>query len=90
MEKAIKFKLTGRVQGVGMRVFIQDLAMRLDLLGYVRNHENGFVEGVLMGEESDTFLLLKELERVKGSFIYNIETEEVIFQATSAVFEIRD
>jgi hypothetical protein len=43
-----------------------------------------------MGEESDSMLLLKELERVKGPLLFKLETEEVIFQPTSAVFEIRD
>ena len=41
---ARKFLLTGRVQGVGFRYFTQRVAARYQVLGYVRNLEDGRVE----------------------------------------------
>ena len=42
--KAILFKVHGRVQGVGYRVFARTCAEALGLRGWVRNVEDGTVE----------------------------------------------
>jgi acylphosphatase len=39
----------GRVQGVGFRVFVQDVAVRNRVEGWVRNRRVGTVEAVLAG-----------------------------------------
>jgi acylphosphatase len=41
----------GRVQGVGFRAFVEDMAERLDLEGWVRNRRGGVVEAVFAGPE---------------------------------------
>ena len=41
----------GRVQGVGFRMWIEDLAERLGLEGWVRNRRDGSVEAVFAGPE---------------------------------------
>ena len=41
--------VSGRVQGVGYRVFVQDAATREKVSGYVRNLVDGRVETVLSG-----------------------------------------
>ena len=48
---ARKFLLTGRVQGVGFRYFTQRVAARYQVLGYVRNLEDGRVEALAQGPE---------------------------------------
>ena len=43
---------SGIVQGVGMRYFIQKIALSCQLTGYVKNLPDGRVEALLEGEES--------------------------------------
>ncbi len=51
----------GRVQGVFFRDFTRTHAMRLSLLGYVRNLWNGSVEVVAEGDREALESLLKQL-----------------------------
>jgi len=43
--------ISGLVQGVSFRYFIKSNAQKRDLLGWVRNTEDGGVEAVLAGEK---------------------------------------
>jgi acylphosphatase len=43
--------IRGRVQGVGYRMWTEDLAERLGLQGWVRNRHDGSVEAVFAGPE---------------------------------------
>jgi len=45
----------GRVQGVGFRYFIYNLALRMNLSGWVKNLDNGNVEMEVQGEEEFIF-----------------------------------
>ena len=47
---AKKFLVSGRVQGVGFRWFVEDWANRLRLRGYVRNLHDGRVEAYAVGD----------------------------------------
>lgn len=42
--------ITGRVQGVGFRFYMQRKARELGLAGWVRNRRDGAVESVIQGE----------------------------------------
>ncbi|MFA6561259.1 MAG: acylphosphatase [Verrucomicrobiia bacterium] len=44
---------TGRVQGVGFRYTVRQLAHEFDVVGYVRNLDDGRVEMVIEGEEGE-------------------------------------
>ena len=59
MYKTIKFLVSGKVQGVFFRTSTKKQADSLDLGGWVRNRENGEVEGVASGtaEQLDSFCL---------------------------------
>lgn len=48
---ARRFFISGRVQGVGFRYFIHDVAMRESVSGYVRNLPDGRVEALVEGDE---------------------------------------
>jgi acylphosphatase len=49
----LHFLIQGRVQGVGFRWFVHREASDLDLRGWVRNTEDGDVEVVASGTETD-------------------------------------
>jgi acylphosphatase len=51
MMKSYRFLVAGRVQGVGFRAATQHKALALGLHGWVRNREDGAVEGLVGGEE---------------------------------------
>ncbi len=59
----IKFHLIGRVQGVGMRFYIQALARRYGLTGYVKNERDGSVRGVFFGPAKVLNLALDSLKK---------------------------
>ena len=50
MKVARKFTISGMVQGVGFRFFTQRAAARHQVLGYVRNLEDGRVEALAEGD----------------------------------------
>lgn len=50
---ARKIIYTGRVQGVGFRYSVQQLAAGFDVLGYVKNLPDGTVELLLQGEAGE-------------------------------------
>ncbi len=49
---ARKFLISGLVQGVGFRFFAQRSAARHQVLGYVKNLEDGRVETFVQGDEA--------------------------------------
>lgn len=46
---ALRFRLSGRVQGVGFRYFAEHWAIRFQVRGYVRNLREGDVEVYAIG-----------------------------------------
>ncbi len=45
-----RYLVSGRVQGVGFRMFVADCARREGLAGHVRNRPDGAVEAVAAGD----------------------------------------
>lgn len=60
---ARRFFVTGRVQGVGYRGFVEHVAGKLGLHGYVRNCRDGRVEVFAMGTSERLGQLRVALER---------------------------
>jgi acylphosphatase len=50
MSQSYRFVVRGRVQGVGFRAAAQGKALFLGLHGWVRNREDGAVEGLVGGD----------------------------------------
>ena len=61
MRRAVHVVITGRVQGVGFRAFVEREAEALRLDGWVRNRRDGTVEAVFAGDEGDIQHILMEL-----------------------------
>lgn len=82
--------VSGLVQGVGYRVFVQDAAIREKVSGYVRNLVDGRVETVLSGT-------IESVERVEealqlgpaGSRVDRVDVTDHAVEAFGEVFEIR-
>ncbi len=64
-QKELKSRLhiwvSGRVQGVGFRMFAYGSASRLNLVGWVRNRFNGDVEIIAEGPQDKLVILLSEM-----------------------------
>lgn len=87
MIKRISIQIEGRVQGVGFRPFIYQLAKRYQLSGWVFNNGEGVVLEI-QGEQIDDFLtaLVKEkpeaaqINKVRTNTIIPIEESEFVIQ----------
>lgn len=65
--------LSGRVQGVGMRATVADLAIARDINGWVRNLSDGRVEMMAEAPKEKLEQMLTALERQMGSYIEEIQ-----------------
>lgn len=81
---------SGRVQGVGFRYSVKQIAAGYDVLGYVLNLPDGNVELWLQGEKSEVDAMEQAIleSHLKG-FIKEITTKDVLPDATLRGFEIR-
>ena len=48
---AVRLVISGRVQGVGFRAFVERQALKRGLRGWVRNRRDGTVEALFIGDE---------------------------------------
>ncbi len=72
------YLVKGRVQGVGFRWFVHQKAAALELHGWVRNTEAGYVEVVAAGHEEDLVQLRRELTTgSRGSRVDGVEEREL-------------
>jgi tRNA pseudouridine55 synthase len=77
-------KIYGKVQGVGYRYFTEKIAKNLNILGYVKNLEDGTVEVVAQGKEED---LQKFIEQLKiGPFLAKVEKIDIIFKKPTDIY----
>ncbi|MFC1663504.1 acylphosphatase [Patescibacteria group bacterium] len=67
MIKRAKIIVSGRVQGVNLRISTANKAKILGLLGFIRNLANGTVEIVVEGEEANIESFRKWLQTSTGS-----------------------
>lgn len=65
--RRIRAIVEGRVQGVGFRWFVERVAMRLGLVGWVKNDADGSVETIAEGESASIEEFIAELWRGPSS-----------------------
>ena len=61
--RTVRLTITGRVQGVGYRMFLRDEARRLGLSGGVRHRRDGTVEALVSGPPDATERLVVHARR---------------------------
>ena len=54
--------ISGKVQGVGFRYWMQDLAIKKNISGWVKNKMSGDVEALIVGQEKEIQELIKLCE----------------------------
>ena len=76
--------ITGKVQGVAYRTYVQESATELDLVGYVKNMTDGSVEVVAQGGPD----ILKDFVEYlhEGSLLSKVEGVAVDWRSPSATF----
>ena len=62
-KRAVRFYVSGLVQGVGYRYFAHRAALQLGVAGYVKNLNDGRVEVFAMGAEPQLRALREDLKR---------------------------
>jgi acylphosphatase len=68
---------TGRVQKVGFRLEINELAKRLTLTGWVKNRADNNVEAELQGEIDKIIFLTKFMKSLKRASVHNVTIKEM-------------
>jgi acylphosphatase len=66
-------RFSGRVQGVGFRYTVKNLAMQYDVHGYVRNLPDGRVELVMEGPDEEMIHLLDDVSRKMNNYIQGVD-----------------
>ena len=67
--------ISGRVQGVGFRYWLQSVAIEKNIFGWVKNKLSGDVEALIVGEEKKGKDLMKLCE--KGPLSSNVDRVKV-------------
>jgi len=81
-----KIRLYGRVQGVGMRNFIKNLADSFKIVGYAKNLPDGTVEVILQGKEN---LIEKIIDQFKfAPSLSSITKIDIVFQKPDPVYRV--
>lgn len=87
---ARRFLVSGRVQGVGFRYFVQDRAAVEGVHGYVRNLADGRVEAVVEGDEESVDRMERAIRRgPPGAHVESVTVEPVAPGGRPTGFSIR-
>lgn len=90
MASAIRFLVSGRVQGVGFRASTWEQASRLGLCGYVRNLADGRVEVLVAGADEALDALAGWLwQGPPSSRVDSIDRQDAVTPVEQDRFEIR-
>ena len=85
-DKAVRVRISGKVQGVGFRYWTRDEAVRLGLTGWVRNEEDGAVVAVIAGPDSAISTMIERFRRGPlGASVSGVETETAQLEKTRRI-----
>jgi len=80
---------SGRVQGVGFRYTVHNLAMPHNIRGYVKNLPDGRVELVMEGPDQDMDELLSAVRQKMTHFIRRVDMQDEPASNAFSGFAIR-
>jgi acylphosphatase len=87
---AKRFIVSGRVQGVGFRYFVQDHAAVEGAHGFVRNLSDGTVEAVVEGDDESVLRVERAIRRgPPGARIERVDVENVAPTGRASGFSVR-
>lgn len=90
MKRRVRFRVSGRVQGVAYRASAVDAAVGARVVGWVRNLVSGDVDGVVQGEASDVDAFLAWAAKgPPGAWVDRLHTEDEEVAEDLMRFEIR-
>ena len=90
MQVARRLFISGRVQGVGFRMFAEERAMIEGLHGWVRNVPDGRVEVYLEGERQSVDRAEASMRRgPAGARVESVKVEEEVPHGRATGFSIR-
>ncbi|MBI4120903.1 MAG: acylphosphatase [Parcubacteria group bacterium] len=84
MKKEIEVRITGRVQLVMFRDFVQRKSRTLFISGFVHNEDDGSVYIVAQGTEENLKKLIEHLH--KGSFLSRVDGVSVVWREPTEAF----
>lgn len=67
---------SGRVQGVGFRYTVKNVALQYNVHGFVKNLPDGRVELVMEGPEPDMSRLVEDVSQRMNGFIKKVDSVE--------------
>jgi acylphosphatase len=87
---AKRYLVSGRVQGVGFRYFIQDHAAVEGVHGYVRNLPDGRVEALIEGDDESVLRVERALRRgPAGAHIDDVVVEAAVPSGRATGFSVK-
>jgi acylphosphatase len=91
MRVARRFVVSGRVQGVGFRWFVQEVAAIEGAVGWVRNRPDGTVEALIQGEAESVLRIDRQIRRgPPAARVEAVETTDESALDRLTGFEIRN
>ncbi|MBX5206013.1 acylphosphatase [Rhizobium sp. NZLR1] len=86
---AVRVRISGKVQGVGFRMWTRNEAVRLGLTGWVRNERDGAVVALIAGPDTAISIMIERFSRgPAGSSVAGVETEAAQLEKMPTDFEI--
>jgi acylphosphatase len=83
-DRRVRVFVSGKVQGVGFRAFVQKEALALGVQGWVKNLEDGRVEAVAEGTKEKVGALLEKIN--KGPAAARVDKAEVTEETATGEF----
>ncbi|MDX8538864.1 acylphosphatase [Mesorhizobium abyssinicae] len=76
-QRAVRARISGKVQGVSYRVWTRGEAMRLGLTGWVRNERDGSVSALIAGADGAVTAMIERLwQGPRGASVAKVEIAE--------------